>query len=96
MGINAGDSKLLALKVRLHSELGGVTARRMRCDECDLKGGERVQITSSIEAGQLNCQAGAGGFIVGKRIGIGKKGRVDSAGGIKIGSIFSKMRDLAE
>ena len=31
-----------------------------------------------------------------KRIGIGKKGRIDSAGRIKIGSIFSLMRELPE
>ena len=33
---------------------------------------------------------------MGKRLGIGKKGRVDSAGGIRISSVFSLMRDLAE
>ena len=96
IGVCPGDSKLLSLTVRLESELGGVTARKMRCDECDIKAHNQVQIISSLEAGQLTCSAGQGGFSVGKRFGIGKKGRVDSAGRIKIGSIFSKMRDIAE
>ena len=68
----------------------------MRCDDVNLKANRQVQITSSIEAGELNCQAGVGGFTVGKRLGIGRKGRVDSAGGIKIGSVFSMMRELAD
>lgn len=55
-----------------------------------------MQITSSLEAGDLKCHAGSGGFIVNKRIGIGKIGRIDSIGRVKIGSIFSKMRDLPE
>jgi len=32
---------------------------------------------------------------VGRKLGIGQHGRIDSEGKIKIGSIFSKMRDLA-
>ena len=44
----------------------------------------------------MACDAGLGGFIVNKRIGIGKVGRIDSEGLVKIGSVFSKMRDLQE
>ena len=47
-----------------------------------------------MEAGRLSCQAGAGGFSVGRKLGIGEHGRIDSLGRIIIGSIFSKMRDL--
>ena len=92
-GVNTGDSKLLALKINLQSDRGSVTARRMRSDDIHLKG-SRVQITSSIEASKLSCEAGPGGFIVNKRVGIGKTGKIDSAGHIKIGSVFSMMREL--
>ena len=71
LGVNAGDSKLLALKVHLESLEGTVTARRLKTDDCYLAG-ERVQINSSIEAAKLVCSAGPGGFSVSKRIGIGK------------------------
>ena len=36
-GVNPGDSKLLALNIRLHSELGAVIVRKMRCDDVNLK-----------------------------------------------------------
>ena len=71
-----------------------MTARRLKADKCSLIGGTHVQVTSSLEAGDFLCQAGAGGFSVGRKLGIGKKGRIDSEGKIKIGSLFSKMRDL--
>ena len=67
----------------------------MKTDDATLNG-QAVQITSSIEAAKLNCTAGLGGFSVSKRIGIGNKARIDSVGRIKIGSVFSNMRELPE
>ena len=90
-GVNPGDSKLLGLKVRLVSHGDLVSARRVKADEADFSG-RGVQITSSMEAAHLNCQAGEDGFLVQKRLGLGRKGRVDSTGKIKIGSVFSMMR----
>ena len=53
-GVNRGDSKLLALKVALQSERGAVTARRLRGDEILLRGGTGVQVSSSLEAQELD------------------------------------------
>jgi len=93
-GLSPGDSKLLAMAAHMTSKRGGVNIRRLKADLCNLVGATHVQVTSSLEAGSFSCQAGAGGFSVGRRLGIGKQGRIDSEGKVKIGSIFSNMRDL--
>ena len=95
-GINQGDSKLLSLTAHLESIRGGVTARRLKADKCSLIGGLHVQVTSSLEAGEFFCQAGEGGFSVGRKLGIQQQGLIESQGKVKIGSIFSKMSDLTK
>ena len=91
-GVNPGDSKLMAMGVKVHSTGGGVTARRIKVNDCHLEAAGGVQISSSLEAHHLRCQAGPAGFVVNKRLGVGAKARVDSAGHVRIGSAFSMMR----
>ena len=94
-GVNPGDSKLLAYTVNLASDFGTITARRIKANDASLVG-TGIQATSSLEAAHLYCHAGDNGLTVNKRLGISKYGHIDSVGQVKIGSIFSHMRDLPE
>lgn len=69
-GVNPGDSKLLTLESTLKTVDGDITLRRMKTNDCLLRG-NKVHVTSSLEAARLKCEAGQHGFSVGKRLGIG-------------------------
>ena len=53
-----------------------------------------IQASSNLESIELHVDAGELGFQVGKRIGLDKKANIKSVGPIKIGSLFSMMRNL--
>lgn len=93
VGINHGDSKLQSIEASLYSREGSITCRRLRAQRCTLKA-RGIQVSSNLESIELLVDAGELGFQVGKRIGLDKKAKINSAGPIKIGSLFSMMRNL--
>ncbi len=95
VGVNHGDSKLVAMVAVLVSKNGLVQIRRLRADTCRLEG-EGVQALSSLEARSLYIKAGIKGFSVGKRLGLDADAVIESEGPIKIGSLFCLMRNLPE
>ena len=67
----------------------------MKANDAHLEG-KGIQARSSLEAAYLYCSAGDNGLTVGKRLGISKHGHIDSHGKVKVGSLFSYMRDIQE
>ena len=81
------------MKVNLISELGTITARRIKADESYLKA-KGVEILSSLETANLKVDADYLGLLVKKRLGVGDFARIYSRGPVKIGSCFSNMASL--
>ena len=99
-GSNPKDTKLIGKICHLETtgQLSSIKTRRLRNDECTIKtvDGE-VRIGSYIETGVLELETQDGNIIVGKKLGIVKKGKVSSRGGeIKLSSVFSQMAHLPE
>lgn len=53
-GTNAGDSKLVAMIVRLVSTSGTITARRIKADDCFIQS-KGIEMLSSLESANLEC-----------------------------------------
>lgn len=78
------DTKLISKIVRLETlaESEGISARRLRNDECYVKAIDGdVVIGSYIETGDLNLETRNGNILINKKLGINKKGLLKSAKG---------------
>lgn len=93
VGQHSGDSKLLAMVAKLHSLEGNILLRRMRAGQCDLTA-VGVMSSSNVESSNLRVTAGAGGFSVGKRLGLDREATIYSQGPVKVASLFCMMRNL--
>ena len=98
-GVNMKDTKLISKKVTLKTrgEDSTITTRRLRNDECTMvtKKGD-IKIGSYIETGVLDMRTEGGNVTVSKRLGIGKRGLIQGANDITIGSVFSNMAHLPD
>ncbi|TNV79073.1 hypothetical protein FGO68_gene16007 [Halteria grandinella] len=99
-GMNMKDTKLLSKRVHLTTmgQNARVSARRLRNDECTISTVDGiVTIGSYIETGVLKVRTEKGNVQIGKKLGIGKNGVIETKqGSIVVGSIFSKMAQLPE
>ncbi|TNV78736.1 hypothetical protein FGO68_gene2311 [Halteria grandinella] len=99
-GMNMKDTKLLSKRVHLTTmgQNARVSARRLRNDECTISTVDGdVSIGSYIETGVLKVKTEKGNVQIGKKLGIGKNGVIETQQGcVQVGSIFSKMAQLPE
>ena len=67
----------------------------MKANDAHLAG-KGIQASSSMEAAHLYMSAGDNGLTINKRLGISNYGHIDSIGLVKIGAVFSYMKDLQD
>lgn len=100
IGVNMKDTKLLSKRVHFATKGQNAlfSARRLRNDECTINTVDGdVSIGSYIETGLLNLQTHKGNIQIGKKLGIGKTGLIETKGGsVTVGSVFSNMATLPE
>lgn len=96
LGVNPGDSKLLAMECDLRALRGSINVKRVKAENCHLEAHQQIKIGSSLESHNLSAKAGKEGFFCAKRLGIGQRGSIESEGKIRISSAFSNMRALPQ
>lgn len=62
LGVNPGDSKLLAMECDLRALRGSINVRRIKAENCNLEASQKIKVGSSLETHTLQAKAGPEGF----------------------------------